>query len=41
MGMMPKYIFLMRNYKLDEKTAKRWIAEVVSEQPESTIGDEE
>jgi A118 family predicted phage portal protein len=41
MGMMPKYIFLMRNYKLDEKTAKRWIAEVVSEQPESTIDDEE
>lgn len=34
MGAMPKYLFLMRNYGLDEATAKAWIAGVQSEQPE-------
>ena len=33
MGAMPKYIFLMRNYGLDEKTAKQWIADNLAEQP--------
>jgi A118 family predicted phage portal protein len=40
MGAMPKYIFLMRNYGLDEATAKRWIAETQSEQPEDMFGAE-
>lgn len=31
---MPKVTFLMRNYKLDEPTAKKWIAEAQAEQPE-------
>mgnify|MGYP004702885517 CR=1 FL=1 len=30
-GMMPKYMFLMRNYKLDEVTAKKWISETQAE----------
>lgn len=30
---MPKYIFLMRNYKLDEATARKWIEEARAESP--------
>jgi A118 family predicted phage portal protein len=33
MGAMPKYLFLMRNYGLDEVTAKRWVAEKQEETP--------
>jgi len=32
MGAMPKWQFLVRNYRLDEKTAKEWIAETQAEQ---------
>jgi hypothetical protein len=31
---MPKVTFLMRNYKLDEPTAKKWLADAQAEQPE-------
>jgi hypothetical protein len=31
MGAMPKYVYLMRNYGLDEVTARKWIAETGSE----------
>jgi A118 family predicted phage portal protein len=31
MGMMPKYVFLMRNYGMDEAAAKDWISQVQSE----------
>jgi len=34
MNAMSKATFLMRNYKLDEATAKQWIAEAQAEQPE-------
>lgn len=34
MGVMPKYQYLMRNYKLDEATARRWIEEAQGEQPD-------
>jgi len=33
-GMMPGYMFLMRNRGLDEATAKKWITETQAEQPE-------
>lgn len=33
MGAMPKVVFLMRNYGLDEATAKKWIADVTAETP--------
>lgn len=33
MGGMPLYIFLMRNYGLDETTAKRWVSEKQAETP--------
>lgn len=33
-GKMPGYIFLMRNYGLDEATAKKWISETQAEQPQ-------
>lgn len=36
MGAMPKYIFLMRNYSLDEATAKQWIAEATAEMPQES-----
>jgi A118 family predicted phage portal protein len=36
MSVMPKYVFLMRNYGLDETTAKKWVAEVQAETPEPT-----
>ena len=36
MSVMPKYVFLMRNYGLDETTAKKWVAEVQAEIPEPT-----
>lgn len=36
-GMMPGYIFLMRNYKLDEPTAKKWIADQQAEAPETDL----
>jgi A118 family predicted phage portal protein len=32
-GMMPKYVFLMRNYGMDEASARAWIADVTAEQP--------
>lgn len=32
---MPKYVFLMRNYGLDEATARKWIEEAKSESPAS------
>lgn len=41
MGLMPGYIFLMRNYKLDEASAKKWIAEVAAERPDDMMDDEE
>ncbi|MFA5715005.1 MAG: phage capsid protein [Candidatus Paceibacterota bacterium] len=34
MSAMPKVTFLMRNYKLDEPTAKKWLADAQAEQPE-------
>ena len=34
MSAMPKVTFLMRNYKLDEPTAKKWLADAKAEQPE-------
>jgi A118 family predicted phage portal protein len=36
MGAMPKYIFLMRNYGLDELTAKQWVADNQAETPQVT-----
>jgi len=33
MGAMPKWMFLVRNYGLDEATAKQWIADVSTETP--------
>lgn len=33
MGGMPIYVFLMRNYGLDEETAKKWVAEKQGEAP--------
>jgi hypothetical protein len=33
MGVMPKYIFAMRTYKIDEETAKKWVEEAQSESP--------
>lgn len=33
MNGMPKYVFLMRNYGLDEATAKQWVAEAQAETP--------
>lgn len=30
---MPKYVFLMRNYGLDEVTAKKWVQEAKTESP--------
>ena len=33
-GMMSKWMFLVRNFGLDETVAKQWIAEAKSEQPE-------
>lgn len=30
---MPKYVFLMRNYNLDEATAKQWVADAQAETP--------
>jgi A118 family predicted phage portal protein len=33
MNKMPGYIFLMRNYNLDETTAKKWIADAQAESP--------
>jgi A118 family predicted phage portal protein len=35
MGVMPKYLYLMRNYGLDEATAKTWIAQVADEENEA------
>ena len=40
MGAMPKAVFLMRNYGLDEATAKKWIAETQAEQPADMFGDQ-
>lgn len=34
LGAMSKVTFLMRNYGLDEVTAKKWVAEAQAEQPE-------
>ena len=33
MGLMPKAIFLMRNYGLDEKTANLWLQQQRAETP--------
>lgn len=33
MGVMPKFVFLMRNYGMDENAARDWIAQVQSETP--------
>lgn len=39
MGVMPKWLFLTRNYGLDEATAKQWVQEVQQTQPtEPTFG---
>ena len=35
-NMMPKYVFLMRNYGLSEADAKKWIADAQAEMPEPT-----
>jgi len=40
MGIMPKWMFLVRNYRLDEATAKQWIADVQAEQPADLFGSE-
>lgn len=40
MGIMPKWMFLVRNYRLDEATAKQWIADVQAEQPQDFFGSE-
>lgn len=37
LNVMPKYVFLMRNYGLDEMTARKWIAEATSESPASSF----
>ncbi len=37
MDAMPKYVFLMRNYGLDEKTAKQWEQEAKPEPIETTF----
>lgn len=34
MTAMPKVVFLMRNYKLTEEVAKKWLADAQAEQPE-------
>jgi A118 family predicted phage portal protein len=36
---MPKWKFLERNYKLDEATAKKWIAEAQAERPDDNLFD--
>lgn len=33
MNAMPKYVFLMRNYNLDEVTARKWVEEAKAESP--------
>jgi A118 family predicted phage portal protein len=38
MGAMPKYVFLQRNYGLDEATAKQWISDTQAEQPQDFFG---
>lgn len=35
-GNMPKYIFNMRNFGLDEKTAKQWVTDAQAESPAPT-----
>jgi A118 family predicted phage portal protein len=37
MNVMPKWMFLVRNYDLDEATAKQWIADVQTETPPQTF----
>lgn len=37
MTAMPKVIFLMRNYKLTEEVAKKWLADAQAEQPEADL----
>jgi A118 family predicted phage portal protein len=39
LGLMPAYVFLERNYKLDEATAKQWIAEAQAERPNDNLFD--
>jgi A118 family predicted phage portal protein len=39
MGAMPKWMFLVRNYSLDEATAKKWIADAQAEQPQDMFGE--
>lgn len=38
MGLMPKAIFLMRNYGLDEKTANLWLQQQRAESPTDVFG---
>jgi A118 family predicted phage portal protein len=38
MGVMPKWMYLTRNYGLDEVTAKAWISDVTTEQPMDLFG---
>jgi hypothetical protein len=37
MNAMPPYIFLMRNYGLDEVTAKKWVEESKPEPAETNL----
>ena len=39
LGVMPKWVYLMRNYKMEEKAAKKWIAEAKKEAPETSPFD--
>jgi len=38
MGLMPKQVFLMRNYGLDEKTANLWLQQQRAESPTDVFG---
>lgn len=40
MGAMPRHVFLMRNYGLDEVTARRWIADAQAETSGGFFGEE-
>lgn len=37
LGAMPKWMFLVRNYGLDENTAKQWITDATAEQPQDDM----
>jgi len=40
MGIMPKYQFLMRHYKLTEVEAKKWLKDAKADQPDDPFGFE-